>query len=128
MNLNSVHKWMAGVIVAILSGLGLWNAGMVGSAPNGVAAFFATSSVAAVTSTASSVFATSTCSARIITTTNLDGIRITFSDYAGQAPTATFGHWQPASTTEVYDSGLYGCGLVKVYSGASQTLTVSETR
>lgn len=53
---------------------------------------------------------------------------LTFSDYAGQTPTGLYGHLQAASTTVAYDSGLYGCGLMKVYSFATQQITVSETR
>ena len=97
------------------------------SAPSGLPATVATSSIASVGTTAISLFATSTCSARIIST-QAQAIMLTFSDYAGQTPTATFGHWQAASTTQAYDSGQYGCGLVKAYSFATQTITVTESR
>jgi len=97
------------------------------SAPPGLPASVATTSAAAVSTTASTLFATSTCNARIITT-YADPVMLTFSDYAGQTPTATFGHLQSASTTVVYDSGQYGCGLVKAYSYGTQTITVTETR
>ena len=92
-----------------------------------VPARMATTSPAAVTSTASLVFATSTCSSRVITTAASD-INITFTDVQGLTPTALLGHVQRASTTVAYDAGLYGCGAVKIYSYASQTLTVSEAR
>lgn len=112
--------------VALLMELRTPQAGAA-SFPGGQAAI-ATTSVAAVTGTASTVFATSSaCAARMITTQGSE-IRVTFSDYAGQSPTATFGHNQPASTTVAYDGGIYGCGLVKVFSYSNQTLTVSETR
>jgi len=97
------------------------------SAPSGLPASVATSSQAAVSTTAISLFATSTCSARIVTT-YASPVMLTFSDYAGQTPTGTFGHLQAASTTQVYDSGQYGCGLVKGYSFTSQTITVTEAR
>jgi hypothetical protein len=54
---------------------------------------------------------------------------LTFNDYAGQTPTGAFGHLQAASTTVVYDSGLYGCGAVKIYGfDANSVITVTETR
>jgi hypothetical protein len=100
------------------------------SAPSGLPATVATSSAALVNTTASMLFATSTagqCSARIVTT-YASPIMLTFSDYIGQSPTGQFGHLQGASTTVAYDSGLYGCGLVKAYSFVSQTITISESR
>lgn len=98
------------------------------SAPSGLAASVATSSQATVGTTAISLFATSTsCAARVITT-YASPVMLTFSDYAGQTPTGLFGHLQAASTTVAYDSGVYGCGLVKAYSFTSQTITVTETR
>lgn len=99
----------------------------LGSAPSGLQATVATSSNPTVTSSASVVFATSTCAARIIST-GASAVMLTFSDNQGKTPTATYGHLQSASTTVAYDSGLYGCGLVKAYSFASQAITVTETR
>lgn len=96
------------------------------SAPSGLPATVATTSIAAVSPTASTIFATSTCSARVVSTQG-SAIMLTFSDYANHTPTATFGHLQLASTTVAYDSGQYGCGRVKAYSFAAQTLTVSDT-
>lgn len=98
------------------------------SAPSGLPAVIATSSNPTVTSTAALVFATSsTCSARIVSTTNT-GIMLTFGDNQGKRPTGAYGHWQAASTTVAYDSGLYGCDAVFVYSSASQAISVTETR
>lgn len=88
----------------------------------------ATSSAIAVTNTASTVFATSSmCSARIITS-YASPLMLTFSDNQGKTPTGVYGHLQPASTTVAYDSGLYGCGAVKIYSFVSQTISVTETK
>lgn len=98
------------------------------SAPFGLPATMATTSNPAVTSTASLVFATTTaCSARVITT-YASPVMITFSQVQGSIPTATFGHLQAASTTVAYDSGLYGCGAVEIYSFTNQSITVSESR
>lgn len=90
-------------------------------------AAIATTSNPTVTTTAGTLFATSTCVSRIVTT-SASAVMLTFSDYAGQTPTGSFGHLQPASTTVVYDSGQFGCGRVQVYSFATQLITVSESR
>jgi hypothetical protein len=111
------------IALALASNINLAGA----SAPAGLKTTIATTSPAAVTGTASMLFATSTCDARIITTAG-SSIMLTFSDYAGQTPSATFGHIQATSTTVVYDSGQYGCGAVKAFSFANQLLTVSESR
>lgn len=97
------------------------------SAPSGLQATIATTSAPVVTSTATIVIATSTCSARVISTQG-SAVMLTFSDYAGQSPTATFGVLQPASTSVAYDSGQYGCGLVKAYSFSTQNITVVDAR
>jgi hypothetical protein len=77
-----------------------------------------------------------TCNARVISTQGLSAIMIAFSDpvlsaqLAGNLGSTTVsasaGHFQAASTTVVYDAGLYGCGRWTVYAWASSTLTVSE--
>lgn len=97
------------------------------SAPSGLVATVATSTSLAVSTTASTLIATSTCTARIITS-RAQPLMLTFSDYNGATPTAMFGHLQPASTTVAYDSGIYGCGLVKAYAYGADTITVTETR
>lgn len=98
-----------------------------GSDVTQVPAIIASSTRITVTTTASSAFATSTCSSRTITT-SASPIMLTFSDYAGQTPTGALGHLQAASTTVNYDAGSYGCGLFKVYSAATQLITVTEAR
>lgn len=98
------------------------------SAPTGLMSSVATTSQPTVGTTAISVFATSTsCNARIIST-YASPVMITFSDFKGETPTGVFGFLQAASTTQAYDSGIYGCGLLKIYSFTSQTITVTETR
>jgi hypothetical protein len=97
------------------------------SAPSGLPSTIATTSVPAVTTTAALVFATSSCAARVITTT-ASPIMIGFSDVQGFVPTGVQGHLQAASTTVSYDSGLYGCGAVRIYSFVAQSITVSESR
>lgn len=87
----------------------------------------ATTSPAAVSATASTVFATSTCTSRVISTQAVP-IMVTYSDNQGRTPSATLGHFQAASTTVVYDAGLYGCDAFKVYSFGAQTITVTEAR
>ena len=96
-------------------------------APSGIKTTVATTSANAVGNTATMLFATSTCDSRIITTV-ASPVMLTFSDYAGQVPTAVFGHLQAASTTVVYDSGQYGCGKVTAYAFVASTITLSESR
>lgn len=70
----------------------------------------------------------SICAARIITTVG-QPISLSFDKKASTTPSATLGHEQLASTTVVYDSGLFGCGQVTAYGyGASTTITITETR
>lgn len=114
------------LLVAILLSVNVFTAH--GSAPSGLRAIVATTSNPTVTSTAGLVFATSTqCSARVITT-YASPIMVTFSDVQGKVPTGTFGHLQAASTTVAYDSGIYGCETVRIYSFTSQAITVTETQ
>jgi hypothetical protein len=99
-----------------------------GAASAGNSATVATTSVATVGTTATTLFATSTCSSRIITTEG-SPIMLLFSDIRGSSTlSGSVGHWQAASTTEVYDSGLYGCSRVWAYSYAAQTVVLTETR
>lgn len=98
-----------------------------GSAPSGLQASVATTSVNAVTNTQSLVFATSSCSARIITT-SASNIMVTFGDKQGVVPTGSIGHIQAASTTVTYDGGVYGCDALRIFSYATQNITVTETR
>lgn len=95
------------------------------SAPSGLPATIASTTAEVVlAASAVNIAATSSCAARIISTTQ-QGIMLTLSDYAGQTPTQTFGLWQAASTTVVYDSGQYGCGLIKAISGGGANSNVT---
>ena len=99
-----------------------------GSAPSGLYATVASSTQRNASATASMLMATtSNCAARVVTTAS-SSVMLTFSDHFGQTPSAILGHWQAASTTEVYDAGLYGCGRFSVYSFAPQLITITETR
>ena len=116
-------------LLAYLMGVHTFSAGA--SAPSGLMSTVATTSLMGVGPSLNGIttlFATSSCTARIITT-YANPIMLTFSDYAGDLPTGVFGHLQAASTTSVYDSGLYGCGRVRAYGFVATTsITVSETR
>lgn len=116
-------------MVAVLLIVGSQISPVQGAAPAGIPATVATSSQATTAANAAlTLVATSTnCVARVIST-RASAVMLTFSDYAGQTPTGTFGHLQTASSTVVYDSSIYGCGLIKVYSYTADTITVTETR
>jgi len=74
------------------------------------------------------------CKSRVISTTGASAIMLNFGDpgtdrlnnVSSTTVSGSVGHWQGASTTVVYDSGLFGCGRVSAYSYATQTITVSE--
>ena len=96
------------------------------SAPGGLPSTIATSSNPALAAnTATVIIASSTCNARIISTATTT-LMLTFTDK--DTPTATFGVFQPASTTVVYDSGQYGCGQVKALSNLAGQITVQDAR
>lgn len=139
MNFVLRHKQATAILIALILtaliaiGFSAHSQKVSASAPPGIITTIATTSVAAVTATQILVFATSSCSTRIISTTNIDGIRISFTDgvpgtLQGFQPTATQGFWQGASTTVAYDATQYGCGALRVFSGTPQTITVSESR
>lgn len=126
----------------ILAGYFVWNAtNVLGSAPSGLEATEARAQTITVgTSAPTTLFATSTgCASRVVTTVS-QPIKILFSgvNIATSSMGLTTGHFQAASTTIVYDSGLYGCGVMTAlgYGGStdfagstsSSTLTISEFR
>jgi hypothetical protein len=53
---------------------------------------------------------------------------LTFSDKYGEVPGPVVGHVLAASSSFAYDSGLYGCGAVRVYSFGTQVIDVTETQ
>ncbi len=94
-----------------------------------LAANMASSSAVSVsTSPSIPVFATSSpnCAARIISTAS-SSIMIQFTEKFGGSPNVAKGFWQAASTTKEYDSSLYGCGAVQIFSFTTQQITVAET-
>ena len=109
----------------------------LGSAPSGLPATFATTSTTQVgpskVSYASSTLVifvkTTNCASRVISNPDT-AIRIWFSNDMFSSttanPTLSLGHFQATGTTQVYDSGLYGCGFVNGHSYATTTLTISE--
>lgn len=97
------------------------------SAFPGVSSKVATTSQTTLGTTAIALFATSTCAARTITTGGF-AVMLTFSDVQGPVPTGVFGTLQAASTTVTYDSGQFGCDLVRGYSYATQPITLVESR
>lgn len=101
----------------------------VASAPSGLPATVASTSAPTLTGgTAVGLFATSTgCSSRAITT-KAGYLMLTFTNKNGQTPTGDLGHYQAASTTEIYDSGLWGCGFVKALSNVTQVVTISDVQ
>lgn len=74
------------------------------------------------------------CAARIISTQG-QAVALTFDGVSSSTAmsqlslTLASGHIQAASTTVVYDSGLYGCNRIGIYGyGATTTVTITETR
>ena len=126
------NRWSIVVIlaaIALTAFLVFQNASKVeGAAFTGLSTTIATTTNPSVGTTALVIIATSTnCASRIITS-RAAPLMLTFSDYNNATPTATFGHLQPASSTVVYDSGLWGCGKVKAYAYTTDTITVTETQ
>ena len=119
-----------GFILTLLLGYNLRNQDPnLGQAAPGTEATVATTSVSIFTAGGvNTLFATSTCTARIVSTTAAASLMLIFTDNQGIVPTATLGHFQPASSTVVYDAGLYGCDKVKAFSHSVQTITVTEVR
>ena len=115
------------------------------SAPTGIKSVIATTSSMTVfysTSKSPQVFgpallfsANTSCTARVISTVG-SSIMLYFSTTTIGPTSATgtanvnsaLGHVQAASTTAVYDSGLYGCENVGAYSDGTSTITVTEFR
>ena len=100
------------------------------SAPTGYTAIQASSSQITLTGNQMlQIFATSTCVSRIITPHVAQGgwMRILFEDSA-TVPSPGTGHLVVASSTSVYDSGLYGCGLWRAFNNSASTtiFTITE--
>ncbi len=118
------------IVLALVAGaffLGSKKEARLGSAPSGVPGTVATTSVSLFAAGGTNILVGTTtgsgCSSRVISTT-AGYVMLTFSDIAGQVPSGAFGLLQAASTTVAYDSGIYGCGLLRAYSPVVQTVTV----
>ena len=76
--------------------------------------------------------ANSQCTSRTVGTAG-QAVMLTFGDptngdVSSTTLTSMVGHWQGASTTVNYDSGVYGCGRWSAFGVASTTITTSEMR
>lgn len=68
------------------------------------------------------------CASRIVSTVG-QPVMISFSSVSSTSLSQTAGFLQAASTSIVYDSGLYGCGYMTIRGlNASTTITEAETR
>lgn len=120
------------IILSVLIILVMWYAynsipKAVGSAPAGYVAKIGSSSLARIASqTSTQLYATSTCASRIIGQAS-SSLRAVFQDNA-VFPSGTFGHIHSGSTSVAYDSGIYGCGLWRIYnpSDSEVTFTITE--
>ena len=126
---------VVGMVFAILT---LQSNFAAGSAPIGLAA---TQQVATTTEVGPEATVTlfanrgQNCSARIVSTINGDGQSITLlfadttnNDVSSTTLSGVIGHFQAASTTVMYDGGLYGCGRMTAQAYSSTTITISEFR
>ena len=122
-------------LVALVISFTMWQLASA-SAPPGAPAGYATSSTAIVgTTTNVALFQTSSCVSRVISTRR-QAIHLAFDVTASTTPSETSGIYQAASTTVVYDSGLFGCGLWTArglivpndVTTASTTITIMDVR
>lgn len=128
--MNTIIKEIGVSLVAILALLALLVAQYedsgpaLGGAPLGQMAITASTSRLVVGTSAAQMIATSTCISRIITTEG-QPIKLSLGD---EVPTALLGFLQAASSTEKYDSGLFGCGTWRAISasGAATNITLVE--
>lgn len=105
-----------------------------GSAPSGLPAILkiATTTVVGPQSNTELFPANPMCASRVISTVNQE-ITLIFADPSnGDVSSTTLssivGHVQSASTTNAYDSGIYGCGRMFGHASASTTITIAEFR
>lgn len=124
------------LLAALLPFINVQKAEVVGSAEIGTISrldFATTTTVGPEARPAVRIFSNdSDCDARVVTTRGDSAIMISFGepinvgDISSTTVLGATGHLQLASTTVVYDSGLYGCGQWHAYGFASTTITVSE--
>jgi hypothetical protein len=135
----TINKTVVGLVLAAMLAL-VAGALLISSTKDAYGAAFtgqaAYLTVATTTSLSAGIAATvlpanPTCRARVISTTGESAIMVLFgdsvtADLSSTTMSGSKGHWQAASTTVAYDSGLYGCGKLYVRAYAATTLTVSE--
>ena len=114
---------LGGVLLASLLYLAGSSIPVLGSAPPGLSAGTSTMYRTSASSTAGFIMNfNNSCSSRTISTASTS-IMLAFGS---STPSASFGHWQGASTTVAYDSGLYGCGQWSVYGFGTGQITITE--
>ena len=129
MNKTKIKEIAIGTVVVLFV---LWIASLfpvklpLGQAPSGLVTTVATSTKFTADATIRVLAATSTCTARIITT-GAAAVLIDLSDRDGNNM-LNLGHWQAASTTVSYDSGIYGCDLWRIRGDATSITQFTETR
>ena len=98
------------------------------SAPAGARASIATSSAVTMPAiTVVMIAASSSCAATIVQT-GASALTLQFGDRKGSTLTGFNGTaLQAASSTVVYDSGLYGCDAIRGYSYIAQPITITQT-
>lgn len=120
-------------ILAVIYVFGIQTQRSFASAPSGLSTTVAVATTTAVgPQEKKQLFSVSNCNSRVVSTV-ASAVMLTFADPSnGDVSSTTLsgvtGHLQAASTTVVYDSGLYGCGRVFAYAFASSTITTTETR
>lgn len=131
--MNTLTKTLVSVVaiaaIAVIAVFGQVAFTAFGAAPSGLPATVGTSTTRhLVAATPTLVFPTSTnCAARVITTAS-SSVQISFSDVQSLVPSETAGHIQTGSSTVAYDSGIYGCNAVRIYSWTAQKITIQESR
>lgn len=137
-NQNIVSLAAVFLVVAVLLALLITSRPSIveGAAPFGLNARVATSSTLGVgpQNNVATGFGTTTnealyqCAAREISTVG-QPIMIAFSSAGSTTLSQTVGFQQAASTSVVYDGGLYGCGYMTIRGlNASTTITIQETQ
>ena len=127
--LAAVTVLLAGLLAMSVQDLSL------GSAPSGLPAAqsIATTTVVGLGTGDDILSAKAQCSSRLISTNDGTGVAIMLlfgngrtGDLQNTDVSAVVGHLQAASTSVMYDAGLYCCGAIGAWASASTTLTVTE--
>jgi hypothetical protein len=134
MKSHTISIAFLGIALLILAGAFIFKpVGVDGAAFTGQPAFLQIATSTIMQSGVAKTIATSTaqCNSRIITVGGASSLMLVFGDtsngdLSSTTLTGTVGHWQAASTTVAYDSGLYGCGRVSARSYADVPVTISQ--